>query len=87
MKKFDTFKTLTQGVKSFVAMLLVTVMAVGSVIAQTNVTTTFSENGYENAQAVTTVVMDANITRHFLYPVQCERWSCYSEWHSHYDRS
>ncbi len=62
MKKFDTFKTLTQGVKSFVAMLLVTVMAVGSVIAQTSVTTTFSANGYENAQAVSSVVMDQNIT-------------------------
>jgi hypothetical protein len=62
MKKFDTFKTLAQGVKSFVAMLLVTVMAVGSVIAQTSVTTTFSANGYENAQAVSSVVMDQNIT-------------------------
>ena len=65
MKKFDTFKTLTQGVKSFVAMLLVTVMAVGSVIAQTTVTTTFLQSGYENAQAITTVVMDANITLTF----------------------
>ena len=65
MKKFDTFKTLTQGVKSFVAMLLVTVMAVGSVIAQTTVTTTFSQSGYENAQAITTVVMDQNITLTF----------------------
>ena len=65
MKKFDTFKTLAQGVKSFVAMLLVTVMAVGSVFAQTSVTTTFSENGYGNGDAVTSVVMDQNITLTF----------------------
>lgn len=34
MKKFDTFKTLAQGVKSFVAMLVITLMAVGNVFAQ-----------------------------------------------------
>ena len=35
MKKFDTLKTLTRTMQSFVAMMLVTLMAVGSVVAQT----------------------------------------------------
>ncbi|MBR4918968.1 MAG: fibronectin type III domain-containing protein, partial [Bacteroidales bacterium] len=35
MKKIDTLKTLTRTMQSFVAMMLVTLMAVGSVVAQT----------------------------------------------------
>ncbi len=35
MKNFDTLKTLTRTMQSFVAMMLVTLMAVGSVVAQT----------------------------------------------------
>jgi len=49
MRKFDFLKSLTQGVKGFVAMLLVTVMAVGNVFAE-EVTYVFSEQGFTNAQ-------------------------------------
>ena len=34
MKKFDSFKTLTRTMQSFLAIVLVTLMAVGNVAAQ-----------------------------------------------------
>ena len=35
MKKFDSFKTLTRTMQSFLAIVLVTLMAVGNVVGQT----------------------------------------------------
>jgi|GEM_PF-2422965 len=52
MKKIDTFQTFARGAKSLVAILLVMLMAVGNLFAE-EVTVTFSEQGYENAEAVT----------------------------------
>lgn len=49
MRKFDFLKSFTQGVKGFVAMLLVTVLAVGNVFAD-EVTYVFSQGGFTNAQ-------------------------------------
>lgn len=52
MKKIDTFQAFARGAKSLVAILLVMLMAVGNLFAE-EVTVTFSEQGYENAEAVT----------------------------------
>lgn len=62
MKKHYNFKTLTQGVKSLVAILMVTLMAAGNVFAQTSVTFVFGDQGYSDAQAITSGNIDNNIS-------------------------
>ena len=49
MKKFDTFQTFARGAKSLVAILLVMLMAVGSLFAQTTYTYTFTAKVWSNA--------------------------------------
>lgn len=62
MKKIDTFQTFARGAKSLVAILLVMLMAVGSLFAE-EVTVTFSEQGYTNAEVVTSLsVNDLSLT-------------------------
>ncbi len=62
MKKFDTFQAFARGAKSLVAILLVMLMAVGSLFAE-EVTITFSEQGYTNGEAVTSLsVNDISLT-------------------------
>ena len=51
MKKIDTFQAFARGAKSLVAILLVMLMAVGNLFAD-QVSITFSEQGYANAQVV-----------------------------------
>lgn len=62
MKKHYNFKTLAQGVKSLVAILMVTLMAAGNVFAQTSVTFVFGDQGYSDAQAITSGNIDNNIS-------------------------
>jgi hypothetical protein len=62
MKKHYNFKTLTQGVKSLAVILMVTLMAVGNVIAQSPVTFVFADQGYTNAQVLTSGSIDNNIS-------------------------
>ena len=52
MRKAYILKRLTKQVKRFAALMLITVMAVGNVFAD-EVTFVFSEQGYENAEAIT----------------------------------
>lgn len=62
MKKIDTFQAFARGAKSLVAILLVMLMAVGSLFAE-EVTVTFSEQGYTNAEVVTSLsVNDLSLT-------------------------
>ena len=51
MRKAYTLERLTKQVKHFAALMLITLLAVGNVFAQ-EVTYVFSEQGYENAQAI-----------------------------------
>ena len=62
MKKHYNLKTLTQGVKSLAVILMVTLMAVGNVIAQSPVTFVFADQGYSNAQVITSGSIDNNIS-------------------------
>ena len=67
MKKFDTFQTFARGAKSLVAILLVMLMAVGSLFAD-QVTFTFSEQGYTNNQemiALSPIAIDNNVNVSF----------------------
>ena len=52
MRKAYILKRLTKQVKRFAALMLITVMAVGNVFAD-QVTFVFSEQGYENGEAIT----------------------------------
>ena len=54
MKKFDTFQAFARGAKSLVAILLVMLMAVGSLFAE-EVTITFSEQSYDDQQDMTAI--------------------------------
>ena len=67
MKKIDTLQAFARGAKSLVAILLVMLMAVGNLFAD-QVAITFSENGYDNQQDMTTlspIALDDNISVSF----------------------
>lgn len=61
MKKHYNLKAITQGVKAFAALLLVAVMFVGNVFAE-EVTYVFSEQGFTNAQVLSSGTINENIS-------------------------
>jgi hypothetical protein len=66
MKKFDTFQTFARGAKSLVAILLVMLMAVGGLFAQT--TYNFSDYSSGDQYAEEEHVLDGVLT---IYTVEC----------------